>query len=82
MNYTTKKEAMGGGERDLHEMGVLKLGISREIVNHRDSDSFLEINVGYGFVKGFRPDFGAFRANGVGVFSLLPLPLQLVSSSA
>lgn len=62
-------------------MRVLKLAILTEIVNHRDSESFLCIIgvIGFELVKGFRTDFGAFRADGV--FSLLPFPLQLGSSS-
>ena len=81
MNYTMEKEAMGGGERNLHEMRVLKLAILTEIVNHRDSESFLGIIgvIGFELVKGLRTDFGAFRADGV--LSLLPFPLQLGSSS-
>ena len=66
-------------------MRVFKLTISGEIVNNRGNGSLsclrLTIVIGLELVRGFSPDSGPFRADGI--FSLLPFPLlQLTPSSA
>lgn len=59
---TSEVESLRRGERDLHEMGVLKLAIPGKIVNDRDFP--------LRFGLWFSPDFGSLRA-GVSVFPLL-----------
>lgn len=63
---TFEIEATGGRKRDLHEMRMIKLAISRKIVNNRDSSiRGLELILSW-----FSPDFGPFRA-GFCVFPFL-----------
>ena len=61
---TSEIETFGGGERDLHEVGLLELAVTREVVN--DGNFLLCLNL----TGRFDPDFGPL---GTGFF-LFPFP--------
>lgn len=62
--FTPEIEAIGGGERDLHEMGVLELAVAGEVVDDGDA---------LGLVSGFGPDSCPLRAS-ISGGGLSPVP--------
>ena len=58
---TFKTESQGRGERNLHEMGMLEMAISGEIVNHR----YFLLRFGLG------PNLGSLRTDLISLFPLL-----------
>ena len=62
-NCTSEEEALGGGERDLHEMRVFKVAIRGKVVDNRDDDVPPDTGMRLEFgIWGFYPDFGSLRA--------------------